>query len=84
MPKVRANAHGGLILPDEFLARRHMLPETEYWLDERDGDLVLHPCLPDVREIHLEPTTLCNLACRTCIRSAWSDAADLYKTAPWW
>jgi hypothetical protein len=84
MPNVRANADGCLILPDEFLARRHMLSETEYPLDERDGDLILHPRLPGVRKIYLEATTLCNLACRTCIRSAWSDAADLYKSAPWW
>jgi len=76
MPKVKANEHGCLVLPDEFLQRRHILPQTEYWLDEREGDLILHPRVPDVRKLYLEPTTLCNLACRTCIRNVWSDAED--------
>ncbi len=76
MPRVRANEQGCLVLPDEFLQRRHILPQTEYWLDEREGDLILHPRVPDVRKLYLEPTTRCNLACRTCIRNVWSDAED--------
>jgi tungsten cofactor oxidoreducase radical SAM maturase len=81
MPKVRANEQGCVILPEEFLARRHLRPETEYWLDDREGDLILHPCLPDVRKIYLEPTTLCNLTCRTCIRNAWSDPEGVMDMA---
>jgi len=53
-----------------------MRPDTEYWLDERDGDLILHPCLPDIRKIYLEPTTACNLHCQTCIRNVWEDPEE--------
>lgn len=73
MPKVKADDQGRLILPDAFLQRRHISSSTEYWMDEREGDLILHPCLPDLRKLYIEPTTGCNLHCRTCIRNIWED-----------
>ena len=45
----------------------------DYWLDERNGELILHPCLPDVRKLYIEPTTACNLRCHTCVRNIWDD-----------
>ena len=71
MSKVKTDEQGRLILPDPFLKRRHISSTTEYWLDEREGDLILHPRLPDVRKLYIQPTTVCNLHCRTCIRNVW-------------
>ncbi len=71
MSKVKTDAEGRLILPDAFLQRRHISSNMEYWLDEREGDLILHPRLPDVRKLYIQPTTRCNLHCRTCIRNVW-------------
>jgi len=71
--RVTADTEGRLVLPDAFLLRRHIAPSAEYWLDEREGDLILHPRLPDARKLYVEPTTVCNLACRTCIRNVWED-----------
>ncbi len=73
MPRVKADDNGCLALPSDFLARRHMVAGIEYWLDERDGDLILHPRLPDLHKLYIEPATTCNLHCRTCIRNAWDD-----------
>ncbi len=73
MPKVIADQQGRLILPEDFLQRRHIPPDSEYWLDEREGDLILHPCARDARKLYVEPTTGCNLHCRTCIRNVWQD-----------
>lgn len=74
MPKVKADDQGKLVLPESFLQRRHISPHTEYWLDEKEGDLILHPCLSDVRKLYIEPTTVCNLHCLTCIRNIWKDS----------
>ncbi len=74
MPKVKTDGQGRLILPDAFLQRRHISPNTEYWLDEREGDLILHPRLVDLRKLYIELTTNCNLHCRTCIRNVWEDS----------
>jgi MoaA/NifB/PqqE/SkfB family radical SAM enzyme len=80
MSKVKTDEQGRLILPDPFLKRRHISSTTEYWLDEREGDLILHPRLPDVRKLYIQPTTVCNLHCRTCIRNVW-DAPEAQMSA---
>jgi tungsten cofactor oxidoreducase radical SAM maturase len=67
-------ANGGtLTLPEEFLRRRHLPPDTQWWLDQRDEALILLPRLPSLRKLYVEPTTVCNLNCRTCIRNVWDD-----------
>jgi tungsten cofactor oxidoreducase radical SAM maturase len=71
--RVSADSKGRLLLPDAFLQRRHIGAHAEYWLDEREGDIILHPRVPDARKLYVEPTTICNLACRTCIRNVWED-----------
>ena len=84
MPKIISDDHGRLILPDDFLQRRRLASNVEFWLDEREGELVLRPRLPDVRKLYIEATTGCNLQCRTCIRNVWSDpqakmSADTFR-----
>lgn len=73
MPKISSDANGNLILPKSFLDRRQMNACSEYWLNEREGDLILHPRVPNVRKLYIEPTTACNLQCSTCIRNIWDD-----------
>jgi len=73
MPKIISDDHGRLILPDDFLQRRRLASNVEFWLDEREGELILRPRLPDARKLYIEATTGCNLQCRTCIRNVWSD-----------
>ena len=77
MTLAKTDSAGRLVLDDAFLERRHIAPDAEYWLDERDGDLILHPCRPDARKLYIEATTGCNLQCRTCIRNVWSDPVVL-------
>jgi len=76
MPRVKADEQGRLILSPAFLQRRHIPADAEYWLDEREGDLILHPRVPDVRKVYVEPTTACDLHCRTCIRNVWDDPEE--------
>ena len=73
MPKIFADNDGNLILPKNFMERRLMRSCSEYWLDEREGDLILHPRIPNARKLYIEPTTVCNLKCSTCIRNVWGD-----------
>ncbi|MCL4488025.1 MAG: tungsten cofactor oxidoreductase radical SAM maturase [Chloroflexi bacterium] len=73
MPKITTDDQGRLVLPEDFLQRRRLDRNQEYWLDEREGELILRPRLPDARKIYIEPTTGCNLHCRTCIRNVWGD-----------
>jgi tungsten cofactor oxidoreducase radical SAM maturase len=73
MSKAILEKDGCLRLTEEFLARRNFKPGMECWLSQRDSALVLLPRLPDLRKLYVEPTTVCNLNCRTCIRNVWED-----------
>ncbi len=64
---------GCLRLPEGFLGRRDFKPGMECWLTQRDSTLVLLPRLPDLHKLYVEPTTVCNLNCRPCIRNIWED-----------
>ena len=73
MPKISSDSEGRFLLPEKFRQRRRMPANAEFWLNEREGDLILHPRLPDARKLYIEATTGCNLQCSTCIRNIWSD-----------
>ena len=73
MPRVSLNEHSNLDLPADFLRRRNISAHRQFWLSERNGELLLHPILPDIQKLYIEPTTACNLECRTCIRNIWKD-----------
>jgi len=73
MPQVTVDDLGRLILPDNLLQRRRLAPNTEFWLDEHEGEMILRPRLPNARKLYIEATSGCNLQCRTCIRNVWSD-----------
>jgi len=76
MPETKLTSDGTLKVPADFLQRRHLPTQMDLWLDERDGDIILHPRLPDIRKLYIEPTTFCNLKCRTCIRNVWGDPIE--------
>ncbi len=73
MSKAILEQDGSIRLPEEFLGRRDAKPGMEWWLSQRDSSLILLPRLPDLRKLYVEPTTICNLNCRTCIRNVWED-----------
>lgn len=73
MSKAITDEDGSIRLPERFLSRRRLAPGIEWWLDQRDVAVVLLPRIPDLRKIYVEPTTICNLDCRTCIRNVWED-----------
>jgi len=73
MSKATLGQDGSLQLPAEFLRLRRLAEGTEWWVHQRDAALILLPRLPDLRKLYIEPTTVCNLNCRTCIRNVWED-----------
>jgi len=73
MPNIKPNINGEILIPADFYKRRNLDPNTQFWLDEREGDLILYPRQPDARKLYIEATTACNLTCQTCIRNSWTD-----------
>jgi tungsten cofactor oxidoreducase radical SAM maturase len=73
MTKTVLDKDGRVKLPEEFLQRRHLPQGMEWWINQRDDAIILLPRQPDLRKLYIEPTTVCNLNCRTCIRNVWED-----------
>jgi tungsten cofactor oxidoreducase radical SAM maturase len=73
MAKAVLGTDGILKLPEDFLSRRGLPQGLEWWVDQRDTAVILLPRLPNLRKLYVEPTTVCNLNCRTCIRNVWDD-----------
>ena len=45
-----------------------------YMVTETSDGLLLRPSEPLLTKIYLEPTSKCNLHCRTCVRNSWKES----------
>ena len=67
------DANGRLVLPAAVTARLGLVPGTTVSLDHEENSYRLRRPVEPACKIYLEPTSRCNLACRTCIRNAWEE-----------
>ena len=65
--------NGRLILPAEFSQTFGLEPGVRLRLDKENNTFRLHRPVTHLAKIYIEPTTLCNLDCRTCIRNNWDE-----------
>lgn len=77
MPKATIDETGKIQVPESTTRDRGLRSGAEYWFEQREGDLILHPRRPDIHRLYVEPATSCNLRCRTCIRNVWQDPEAL-------
>lgn len=67
------DAEGRLILPREITERSALEPGSTVSLRVTDEGVLIRPPLSRLRKVYIEPTSRCNLACRTCMRNAWGE-----------
>ena len=67
-----ADNTGSLKLPPELLSRYNVQPGSKIRLTESADGLQIQ--LPSrLSKLYIEPTSMCNLDCRTCMRNAWDE-----------
>ena len=68
-------APGGadLRLPAKLGRHWNLSGTSRFLLKETPEGLFLYPAEPPLRKLYLEPTSACNLRCRTCVRNSWSE-----------
>ena len=69
----KVDLEGRLVFPPEFAYLYGLAPGTEVRIDAETNGLRLHRSITSLARIYVEPTNLCNLICRTCIRNAWEE-----------
>jgi MoaA/NifB/PqqE/SkfB family radical SAM enzyme len=75
---------GRIELPPDLAKAAGAAPGARLEVRERDGRLEMRPDVHSLARLYLEPTTRCNLACRTCIRNTWTEplgdmTADVFQ-----
>lgn len=67
------DAEGRLVLPPESAAKLGLRPGATFFLDEDTDSFRIRRPAEHLAKVYVEPTSRCNLTCRTCIRNAWEE-----------
>ena len=71
--QAHVDEQGRLILPAEAVARYGLQPGAQVQLEAATGELRLRRPATSLAKLYIEPTSACNLNCRTCIRNDWGE-----------
>jgi hypothetical protein len=63
MAKANIDESGNLVLPEPTARERALRSGAGYWFEQRETELILHPRLPDIHVVYVEPATSCSLHC---------------------
>ena len=64
---------GQLRLSTAQRKRWGVTPDAEFLVEETADGLILRRADPALARVIVEPTTRCNLSCRTCVRHSWDE-----------
>ena len=64
---------GRLSIPAELAASLGLLPGAQTWIEQDAFGGLIHRPVSQIAKVYLEPTSRCNLSCRTCIRNNWAE-----------
>lgn len=71
--RVEVDEHGHLIVPPELMKRYGLVPGASLLIEEHKDRFSLVRSTASLCKVYVEPTNLCNLDCRTCMRNAWDE-----------
>lgn len=72
--QLQVDPKGCLHLPPGLAERFGLLPGAQVRLEETDTGFTLTRSTANLARIYVEPTNICNLDCRTCMRNVWNEA----------
>jgi MoaA/NifB/PqqE/SkfB family radical SAM enzyme len=66
-------ANGSLVVPPELEKKLGLAPGSRVEVVFEGGRAEILPNIHSLNRLYVEPTSRCNLACRTCIRNTWDE-----------
>lgn len=72
--QVQVDADGRVVVPAEMAERLGLQPGATLHVELGESGLVARQTVHRLSKVYVEPTTQCNLACRTCIRNVWDES----------
>jgi MoaA/NifB/PqqE/SkfB family radical SAM enzyme len=70
---VRAGERGELLFSSAQRGRLGLTSGAEFLVEETADGFVLRRADPALAKVIVEPTSACNLSCRTCVRHSWDE-----------
>ncbi|NPV87818.1 MAG: radical SAM protein [Anaerolineae bacterium] len=70
---IEVDEHGRLVLPPEVARRFGLQKGARLRLEEDENVLRLSRSSASLARVNIEPTNICNLDCRTCMRNVWDE-----------
>ena len=78
--RVRLDEQGHLVLPPELMERFGFTDGAAVRVEERGDAITLGRTSVSLARVYVEPTTVCNLRCRTCIRNVWDEPPGMMSS----
>jgi len=78
--RVRLDEQGHLVLPPELIERFGFVDGAAVRVEERGDAITVGRTSASLARVYVEPTNLCNLRCRTCIRNVWDEPPGMMST----
>jgi MoaA/NifB/PqqE/SkfB family radical SAM enzyme len=79
--RVRVDSQGHAVLPAGLAARYGLVDGAMVRIDEGRDAVTVGRSVAHLARVYVEPTTLCNLVCRTCIRNVWDEPPGVMSAA---
>lgn len=70
--KVISDKNKNIILPEEVKKKLGLKENSEIKIMARKDRIELLPNIHSLSKVYIEPTSFCNLKCKTCIRNTWN------------
>jgi MoaA/NifB/PqqE/SkfB family radical SAM enzyme len=80
---LEVDEHNRLVLPREVREHFGIHPGAQILLKAGEKTLRLQRPITQIAKVYVEPTSRCNLSCRTCIRNAWDEAQGDMSMETW-
>ena len=64
---------GRITVPPELAAQYGLQPGARLRIDGETNTVRLHRPVTQLAKVYIEPTSLCNIVCRTCMRNTWDE-----------
>jgi len=71
--RVQLDEQGHLVVPPGLAERLGLVDGAAVRVDEQADAIAVGRTSASLARVYVEPTTLCNLLCRTCIRNVWDE-----------
>lgn len=64
---------GRMIVPPELVEQYGLKPGARMRIDTESNSVRVHRPITQLAKVYLEPTSRCNIECRTCMRNTWDE-----------